>query len=333
MSVRADNLINHLSKWDHLRVAALAGGVGGAKMAHGFAQVLPPENLTIIVNTGDDFNHMGLRICPDIDTVCYTLAGLANPVTGWGRKDETWNALEGLERLRGLTWFRMGDRDLATHLERTRRLDQGEALSSIVQSFCEAWDVKQRVLPMTDQVMETWVDCEDEGWLPFQEYFVHQQCKPRVKGFQFKGYEAARPAPGVIEALESADVIIICPSNPWVSIGPILALPPVRELVGKKKAVAVSPIIGGQAIKGPAAKMYHELGIQPSALAVAQQYQDFISGFVMDQVDQDLEEQISRMGIEVLTTEAIMKTTGDRRRLAIETLSFFETLDGRQQAL
>lgn len=327
------NTRNPISARDHLHVVALAGGVGGAKLAHGLAMTLAPENLTIIVNTGDDFTHMGLRICPDIDTVCYTLAGLANPVTGWGRTGESWGVFENLERLGGPTWFRLGDQDLATHLERTRRLATGEALSLIVKSFCQAWGVEQEVLPMTDETMETWVDCEEEGWLPFQEYFVHQQCKPRVKGFQFQGAKNASPAPGVVEALESADLVVLCPSNPWVSIGPILTISPIKELVAKKKTIAVSPIIGGQAVKGPAAKMYQELGIQPSALAVAEQYQDLLSGFVMDRVDQSQADQITGLGMEVFMTDTIMKTTDDRRRLAEEMLSFFETLEGRQQAL
>ena len=314
-------------------VVALAGGVGGAKLAHGLAQVLPAENLTIIVNTGDDFDHLGLRICPDIDTVSYTLAGLSNPVTGWGRANETWCAFENLERLGGPTWFRLGDQDLATHLERTRRLALGQPLSAIMHDFLSAWGVRQRVLPMTDQPVSTWVDTEESGWLPFQEYFVHQKCQPKVRGFQFVGAETAMPAPGAIEALEAADVVVICPSNPWVSIGPILSIKPIAEVMRKKLSIAVSPIIGGQTIKGPAAKMYQELGIRPSALAVARHYQDHLSGFVMDRVDNDQEEQVTQLGVKVYLTDTIMKTAEDRRRLAEETLSFYESIEGRQSAL
>lgn len=316
-----------------LRVVALAGGVGGAKLAHGLAQVLPPENLTIIVNTGDDFNHLGLRICPDIDTVSYSLAGLSNPITGWGRANETWAVFENLERLGAPSWFHLGDQDLATHLERTRRLASGEPLSLIMRDFLNAWGVKQRVLPMTDESVATWVDTEEAGWLPFQEYFVHQKCQPKVKGFRFEGAETAKPAPGVLEALKVADVVVICPSNPWVSIGPILSIPPIAEMMANKIAIAVSPIIGGQAIKGPAAKMYQELGIQPSALAVAQHYRQHISGFVMDQVDSDQQGEVAQLGIKVHLTDTIMKTAEDRRRLAEETLLFCKSIDGRRSSL
>lgn len=312
------------------RVVALAGGVGGAKLAHGLAQVLPPENLTVIVNTGDDFDHLGLRICPDIDTVCYTLAGLANPTTGWGRVDESWHVFEALERLGGPAWFHLGDQDLATHLERTRRLSMGEPLSFVIHHFCKAWEVGPCVLPMTDEPFATWVETEEMGWLPFQEYFVHQQCRPKVKGFKFEGVETALPAPGVVEALEAADMVVFCPSNPWVSIGPILSIAPIGDIVKKKTAVAVSPIIGGQAIKGPAAKMYQELGITPSALAVARHYRGRVGGFVMDRIDQEQEAQVSKLGYQVFVTDTIMKTIEDRRRLAEEILSFYMTVDGRR---
>ncbi|HNO85721.1 MAG TPA: 2-phospho-L-lactate transferase, partial [Anaerolineales bacterium] len=247
-----------------MKITALAGGVGGAKLAHGLAQILPSQDLTIIVNTGDDFEHLGLSICPDLDTVCYTLAGLANPETGWGRVNETWNTIANIEKLGGPNWFRLGDQDIATHLERTRRLKGGETLSQITKDFCKAWGIQPTILPMTDAPVRTIVD-SDEGELAFQEYFVHRQCGPKVKGFQFDGVEAAEPAFGVREAVESADAIIICPSNPWVSVDPILRVIPLP----KKKIVAVSPIIGGKTVKGPAAKMYAELGIEPSALAVA----------------------------------------------------------------
>src|SRR5512142_840695 len=194
-----------------MKVVALAGGVGGAKLADGLAQVLPPEELTVIVNTGDDFEHLGLYISPDLDTVCYTLAGLANPETGWGRADESWQAISNLEVLGGPGWFRLGDRDLATHLERTRLLREGLSLSTIVRRFCEAWKVGPCVLPMSDQPVATIVRT-DEGELAFQEYFVHRHCEPSVKGFEFRGAENAAPAPGALEALEAADVVVICPS-------------------------------------------------------------------------------------------------------------------------
>jgi LPPG:FO 2-phospho-L-lactate transferase len=305
-----------------MKIVALAGGVGGAKLAHGLAQILPPEDLTIIVNTGDDFEHYGLYICPDLDTVCYTLAGLANPETGWGRVNETWNAFGNASRLGGPNWFNLGDQDLGTHLERTRRLKDGQCLSEITHEFCEAWDIKHNVLPMSDQSVRTLVDTE-EGELAFQEYFVHRHCEPRVKGFRFEGVEKAEPAPGAREALEAADAIIICPSNPWVSIDPILRvlspLPVWREGLGVRVA-AISPIIGGETVKGPAAKMYRELGIEPSALAVANHYHDLVTHFVLDEVDKQLQGEIMGLNMQTLVTNTLMKSHDDRSQLAHKVL-------------
>ncbi|HMX73892.1 MAG TPA: 2-phospho-L-lactate transferase [Anaerolineales bacterium] len=301
-----------------MKITALAGGVGGAKLAHGLAQILPSQDLTIIVNTGDDFEHLGLSICPDLDTVCYTLAGLANPETGWGRVNETWNTIANIEKLGGPNWFRLGDQDIATHLERTRRLKGGETLSQITKDFCKAWGIQPTILPMTDAPVRTIVD-SDEGELAFQEYFVHRQCGPKVKGFQFDGVEAAEPAFGVREAVESADAIIICPSNPWVSVDPILRVIPLP----KKKIVAVSPIIGGKTVKGPAAKMYAELGIEPSALAVAEHYRDLLSGFVLDNVDAHLSDKIRTR---TLVTDTLMNSLTDRARLAMDVLHFIGSL-------
>jgi LPPG:FO 2-phospho-L-lactate transferase len=303
------------------RIVALAGGVGGAKLAHGLSLSLAADQLTVIVNTGDDFEHLGLRICPDVDTVSYTLAGLANPATGWGRRGESYNALEALAILGGPAWFRLGDHDLGTHLERTRRLREGQPLSRITRDFCHAWGVDLTVLPMTDDSVPTWV-YTDDGDLPFQEYFVRRQCRPRVKGFRFEGVENASPAPGVLDSLQSADLVIFCPSNPWVSLDPILALPGIRQALAGKVIVAVSPIIGGETVKGPAAKMYAELGIQPSALAVARHYGDLLSGFIMDAVDMEQSEAVAQMGIEPLVTETLMKNNRNRRRLAGEVLKF-----------
>lgn len=313
-----------------IKTVALAGGVGGAKLAHGLAQCLPPEDLTVIVNVGDDFELLGLHICPDLDTVCYTLAGIANPVTGWGRADESWNAFAGVKSLGGPSWFQLGDRDLSTHLERTQRLHAGQSLSQIMHSFCQSWGVKLTVLPTTDDFTPTRV-YTDIGELPFQEYFVHRQCQPRVVGFRFEGAERARPAPGVLEALRSAEIIFICPSNPWVSIDPILAIPGIRDTlthgirdqkIRKRVIIAVSPIIGGKAVKGPAAKMYAELGIQPSALAVAQHYGSILTGFVLDTVDTDQAGAVQALGIRTLTTNTLMPTLDERRRLAQEALDF-----------
>ncbi|MBK7319761.1 2-phospho-L-lactate transferase [Candidatus Villigracilis affinis] len=301
-----------------MKITALAGGVGGAKLAHGLAQILPPEDLTIIVNTGDDFEHLGLSICPDLDTVCYTLAGLANPETGWGRVNETWNTITNVEKLGGPNWFRLGDQDIATHLERTRRLKGGEPLSQITRDFCKAWGISHTILPMTDSPVRTIVD-SDEGELAFQEYFVHRQCGPKVKGFRFDGVDVAEPAFGVREAVESAEAIVICPSNPWVSVDPILRVIPLP----KKKIVAVSPIIGGKTVKGPAAKMYAELGIEPSALAVAEHYRDLLSGFVLDNVDAHLSDKIRTR---TLVTDTLMNSLTDRARLAMDVLNFIGSL-------
>ncbi|MCC6500594.1 MAG: 2-phospho-L-lactate transferase [Anaerolineales bacterium] len=308
-----------------MKIVALAGGVGGAKLAHGLAQILKPEELTVIVNTGDDFEHYGLYICPDLDTVCYTLAGLANPETGWGRADESWNAIENASKLGGPAWFKLGDRDLGTHLERTRRLKAGDSLSQITQDFCKAWGIQHTVLPMSDQPIRTMVDT-DEGELAFQEYFVHRRCEPRVKGFRFEGADEAEPAAKAREAVESADAVVICPSNPWVSVDPvlkILSLTPTPLPLGEgNRVVAISPIIGGEAIKGPAAKMYRELRIEPSALAVAKHYQGLVTHFVMDTIDSQLIESVRGLNMQALVTNTLMKSHVDRKQLASEVLQF-----------
>lgn len=318
-----------------MKVVAMAGGVGGAKLVDGLSQTIPPENLTIIVNTGDDFEHLGLKICPDLDTVCYTLAGLANPETGWGRAEETWNTLESLAVIGAPTWFRLGDKDLATHLERTRRMRDGQSLSQVTRSFCQTWGIKSTVLPMSDVPVPTWVITDEED-MPFQDYFVRRRCQPRVRGFRFQDVEISHAAPGVIEALAAGDLIIICPSNPWVSIDPILAIPGVKSAMTsepkyQRVVVAVSPIIGGETVKGPAAKMFNEFGINPSALAVASHYGaqmagGLLAGFVIDTLDVDLAGPISDLGMKILVTDTIMKSPGDRVRLAKEVLEFGEKL-------
>ena len=304
-----------------MKIVALAGGVGGAKLAHGLAQILPPEDLTVIVNTGDDFEHLGLYISPDLDTVCYTLAGLANPETGWGRVNETWNAIANIEKLGGPNWFRIGDQDIATHIERTRRMKTGQSLSQITRDFCKACGIHQIIIPISDNQVRTIVET-DEGELAFQEYFVHRRCEPRVKGFRFDGIESAKPAPGIIDAIKEADAIVICPSNPWVSIAPILAVAGIKSAMEAKKICAVSPIIGGQAVKGPAAKMYRELGIQPSALAVAKHYQNLVTGFVLDEVDAKLEADIQGLNMRTLITKTLMENSDNRRHLAEDVLHF-----------
>ena len=301
-----------------MKIVALAGGVGGAKLADGLAQLLAPEELTIIVNTGDDFEHWGLTICPDVDTVCYTLAGLSNPETGWGRRAETFRVLEQIKNLGGPDWFRIGDLDLVTHIERTHLLNEGQTLSQVTRYFCQAWGVQHQVLPMSDQPVRTMIDTIDGGELPFQEYFVHQNCEPKVKGFRFMGIDAAQPTPGILKSIEEADAVVLCPSNPWVSIDPILAVPGIRQSISQKTVLAVSPIIGGQTVKGPAAKMYSELGIQPSALAVARHYSNFLTGFIFDTTDESLAQEFK---IPICITQTIMRTRAERRRLAQDVLN------------
>jgi len=302
-----------------MKIVALAGGVGGAKLAHGLAQVIPPEDLTVIVNTGDDFEHYGLYISPDLDTVCYTLAGVANPETGWGRVNETWNVIENAKRLGGPSWFNLGDQDLGTHLERTRRLKEGDLLSQITKDFCKSWGIEHTVLPMSDQPVRTMVDT-DEGELAFQEYFVYRRCEPRVKGFRFEGADSAEPAPGTREAIRSTDAVVFCPSNPWVSIDPILRV--IQKI--EKPIFAVSPIIGGLAVKGPAAKMYSELGIEPSAFAVANHYRNLLTGFVLDKTDEKLIESVKGLNLQTYVTYTLMKSLEDRKQLAGEVTKFIK---------
>ena len=269
-------------------IVALSGGIGGAKLALGLSRVMPPDNLLVVANVGDDFEHFGLHISPDADTLMYTLAGLDNKKLGWGRQDETWSFMETLATLGGEDWFRLGDRDLAVHVQRTRRLRAGEPLSAITADFCRRLGVGPRVLPATDDRLRTRLRT-DEGWLDFQDYFVRLQCRPVLRELAFVGAESARPHPDLLEALrdERLRAVIICPSNPFISVEPILAVPGIREALSAASApiVAISPIIGGRAIKGPTAKMMTELGMRPSAAAVAERYGDLLDGYVMDVVD------------------------------------------------
>ena len=304
-----------------LKITALAGGVGGAKLVDGLAALLPAENLNVVVNTGDDFEHFGLTICPDVDTITYTLAGLANPTTGWGRVDETWTVLETIEQLGGPTWFRLGDRDLALHLERTRLLQNGERLSAVCAGICKRLGVAVRVLPMSDDPVRTLVSTE-EGELPFQEYFVARRCEPKVSGFQFRGIERAQPAPDVLEAIQGADCIIFCPSNPWVSLDPILAVPGIRTAVAGKPVIGVSPIVDSRAIKGPAAKMYAELGHEPSALTVAKHYEDLLTVFFVDGKDAEFVSAIDGLGIRARAANIVIQDREDRIRLAGELIEY-----------
>src|SRR6187551_1836596 len=308
------------------RILALAGGVGGAKLALGLAGVLPAEALTVAVNTADDFEHLGLTVCPDLDTVMYTLAGVANPETGWGRRDESWTVMEALGQLGGETWFRLGDKDFATHIERTRRLGAGESLSSVTRDLSTRLGVRPAMVPMSDDPVRTMVTT-DRGELPFQDWFVRLRCEPVVKSVRFAGADKARPHPALVDL---ADVrgIVVCPSNPFVSVAPILAVPGVQAALARTRApkVAVTPIIGGQAIKGPAAKMLAELGHDVSALGVARYYKDWVDGFVLDAEDAGLAREIESLGLKVLVADTMMQNDDDKRRLAAQVLDFVDEL-------
>ena len=306
------------------KIIALAGGVGGAKLALGLARTLPADELTVAVNTADDFEHWGLYICPDLDTVTYTLAGLANPETGWGLKDETWNVLNAMAKVGGETWFRLGDKDLAKHLERTRRLKAGESLSSIMADLSKRLGTNTSIVPMSDQPVRTLVTTPD-GELAFQDWFVRLRCEPVVKSVRFAGVERARPHPALAD-LGSARGVVVCPSNPFVSVAPILALPGVRDAIKQARCprIAVTPIVGGQAIKGPAAKMLAELGHDVSALGVARFYEGLIDGFVLDAQDAGLAPQIEALGMRVRVADTMMRDDNDKKRLAATTLEFMD---------
>lgn len=303
-------------------VVLLAGGVGGAKLADGFAQLLPPENLTIVVNTGDDFRHLGLTICPDLDTVTYTLAGEANPETGWGRAAETWRTIEEVGRLGGPQWFRLGDLDLATHLTRTHLLDQGQTLTEVTAFLCHRLGIGPAVLPMCDEPAPTLIETA-EGILPFQTWFVEKQWQPAVEAVQLP--EDVRATPRVMAALEKADWVVLAPSNPFVSIDPILNVYPIRSMIMDlpEAVIAVSPIIQGAAVKGPAAKMMREMGLSVDAQTVADHYGDLIDVFVYDTADQG---RVEAGGRELYATDTMMRDQADRRRLAQEIVDYTREL-------
>lgn len=313
-------------------IVTLAGGVGGARMAAGLRSVLPAGDLAVIVNTADDFEHLGLAISPDLDTVMYTLAGLENVAQGWGLAGETWHCMDALDRLGGETWFRLGDRDLATHLERTRRLAAGEPLSRVTAALCSALGVGTRVLPMTDDRVRTTVET-DAGTLAFQHYFVRQRCEPRLHGIRFEGSATAKSAPQCLELLQSPalEAIVLAPSNPFVSIAPLLAVSDLAAAIARRQAplVAVSPIVGGKAVKGPAAKMMAELGLEVSVVGIAGHYRGLIDGLVIDAVDHTFTEAIAGLGIAVHVCDTIMRDGEARRRLAVETLTFAHDLRRR----
>jgi LPPG:FO 2-phospho-L-lactate transferase len=307
-------------------VVALSGGVGGAKLALGLSRVMPPGRLIVVVNTGDDFDHLGLRICPDIDTVLYTLSGLANPETGWGRRDETWNFMTALGALGGAPWFRLGDLDLATHVERTRRLAAGESLSHITADFAWRLGVAARIVPMSDDPVRTKVRTST-GWLDFQNYFVEHKCAPAVTELAFAGAQSAKAHPDFLAALSDPRLraVVICPSNPFISVDPILALPGVRHALPYCTApvIAVAPIIGGRAIKGPTAKMMRELGLEVTAASVARHYRDVLDGYILDPADRAC---VGEIPCRSVLAPALMVTLEDRERLARTVLEAADAL-------
>lgn len=302
--------------WERGSVLALSGGVGGAKLALGLDRVLPAGALTVVANTGDDFTHLGLSVSPDIDTLLYTLAGLDNPETGWGRRGETWTFMAALESLGGETWFKLGDGDLATHVERTRRLTAGESLSAVTDDFRRRLGISARLLPMSDDPVRTRLST-DAGWLDFQDYFVRRHCEPAVREIVFAGAQSARVQPDLLAALaaDSLRMVVICPSNPLISIDPILSLPGLREALRtcRTPIVAVSPIIGGKAVKGPTAKMMAELGLPVDAAAVARHYGDLLAHYVVDEADADA---VAGLGVPVSAGRTLMESLADREALA-----------------
>lgn len=306
---------------------ALCGGVGGAKLALGLGKVLSEGNLTIAVNTGDDFEHLGLLICPDIDTVIYTLAGNVHPVQGWGRDGESFAALDTVERLGGESWFRLGDKDIGLHLMRRLWLSEGLSLSEATMRMARQLGVAHEIAPMTDDPVRTVLDTET-GTLAFQHYFVRERCIPKVTGIRFEGSAAARPSPALARALADPDLagIIICPSNPYLSVDPILALPGVRTMLAEAPApvVAVAPLVDGKAIKGPTAKIMQELALCPSAATVADHYADFLDGYVVDRADRG-----AVTGVRTISCDIVMRTRADKVALARRCLAFFDVLSGQ----
>lgn len=310
-------------------ILAIAGGVGGAKLALGLSKILDQENLKIIVNTADDENFHGLHVSPDLDTVMYTLAELSNVEQGWGLEGESFRFLDSLERLGGDVWFRMGDVDLATHIRRTELLKSGQTLTQVTEYLCKKLGVTSTILPMSDDEIKT-VAITDEGELAFQDYFVRRQCKPKISAIRFDGAEHAHPSDSFKDALEQCGSIVICPSNPLVSVGPVLALLNVREAVQNFKGprIAISPIVGGKAIKGPAAKMMTELGEEPSCVSVASGYTGLIDVLFIDQIDEKQAGKISELGVRPIITNTVMETLDDKVRLANEIINLLESWDG-----
>ena len=300
-----------------MKITALAGGIGASKFLLGLSAVMAPDEITIIANTGDDIELFGLRICPDIDTVTYTLGGVIDENSGWGISGDTYESLKWLERYGEATWFKLGDRDLATHIFRTAQLHRGRSLTEVTDYVRCALGVRSKILPMTDDYTPTRV-ITDEREMHFQEYFVRRRCEPRIKGIRFEDIDTARPSPGVESAIREADAVVICPSNPFISIGPILAVPGVRRALEETAApvAAITPIIGGRALKGPAAEMLRDLGHEVSAAGVAAVYKDLVDVFVLDRVDAEFSGAIEQLGLRPAVTQTLMNTLEDKQRLA-----------------
>ena len=299
------------------KVVVLAGGVGAARFLEGLAAVIPAEDIIVIGNTGDDLEVHGLHVSPDLDTVTYTLAGIADPAQGWGVAGDTFECLDHLERLGGETWFRLGDRDMATHIYRTSLLREGLPLSEVTSRIVRSLGVRSRIMPMSDDRVRTWVET-DHGRLDFQTYFVKRQSRDQVRGVEFVGVETAKPSPGVGEEIHAAKAMIVAPSNPIISIGPILAVPGIRESLQKTKApvAAVSPIVAGRALKGPTTRMMEGLGMKATALSVAELYRDFLDFFVFDQQDAALSGPIEALGMKLVTTNTVMASAARKKELA-----------------
>jgi LPPG:FO 2-phospho-L-lactate transferase len=315
---------------DAKRYVAITGGVGGAKLALGLIQLLGPDEIAFVVNTGDDFEHLGLHISPDIDTLVYTLSGQSNPEAGWGRRGETWQFMQALKQFGGETWFNLGDLDLAMHVERTQRLRRGASLTDVTRELASALGIEHAILPMSDAPVRTMIGTAN-GELAFQHYFVRDRCAPAVTGFRFDGAATATPTRQIVAALDDPRLagVIICPSNPFVSVDPVLAVPGLRERIGHIRApiVAISPIVAGTAIKGPTAKMMTELKIPNDAVAVARHYRGLVDGFVLDSQDAALESAVAALGIATVVTQTVMLTLADRQQLADDVLRFIERLN------
>jgi LPPG:FO 2-phospho-L-lactate transferase len=309
-----------------MKVTALAGGVGGAKLIKGLFKILPDCNLSVIVNTGDDFEHYGLKICPDIDSIVYSVTDLVEPKLGFGRDNETFNCFNALLEFDENPWFRLGDKDLALHLKRTSLIRSGKSLTDATAIICGTMGISIKILPMTDDCVFTTIETKEYGELTFQEYFVKHKYEPEIVKINYKNSDVATLSTLASDAIKNADLIVICPSNPWLSIFPILSIGNVKTILMQKKVVAVSPIIGSKAIKGPAAKIFGELGQRPSATGVADLYKKWLNGIVIDNTDINERKLIESLGIKVAVTDIMMRNESNKRRVAEKVLEFAESV-------